>query len=132
MIDPRNPRMMPGQEPYSQRDLDRLYRLIDDAAAGDPGEAGEAEARAAFDPREIAAIVAAGDDIERCDDCGHAVDSHDRRAEDGSCEHCDDVASVGGYSPCATIGRAIDPHADHDLETCGECRIRAGIPEDFD
>lgn len=37
------PRMMPGQEPYTPEELDRLHALVHDAALGDPGEAGEIE-----------------------------------------------------------------------------------------
>lgn len=35
------PRMMPGQEPYTDEELSALYRLVADAADGDPGEENE-------------------------------------------------------------------------------------------
>jgi hypothetical protein len=35
--------MMPGQTPYTLDELERLHRLVADAAAGDPGEQGEIE-----------------------------------------------------------------------------------------
>ena len=34
-------RMMPGQEPYTDAEAKRLSALVDDAAAGDPGEQNE-------------------------------------------------------------------------------------------
>jgi len=39
---PEPPRMMPGHEPYTAAELVTLHQLVGDAAAGDPGEAGEA------------------------------------------------------------------------------------------
>lgn len=65
MIDPRAPRMMPGQEPYTQEELDRLYAAVADAADGDPGEEGEAEVLAEFSRREIDAMVAAEGTVDR-------------------------------------------------------------------
>jgi len=32
------PKMIPGQSPYTGRELELLYKLISDAADGDPGE----------------------------------------------------------------------------------------------
>lgn len=37
----RLPVMMPGQEPYTERQLAALYSLVTDAADADPGEEGE-------------------------------------------------------------------------------------------
>jgi hypothetical protein len=37
------PKMLPGQTPYSARELTTLYDLVNDAAEGDPGERGEIE-----------------------------------------------------------------------------------------
>jgi hypothetical protein len=42
------PRMMPGSEPYTDAELTRLYKLISEAAAGDPGEHYEAAALELF------------------------------------------------------------------------------------
>lgn len=42
--DPFPARMMPGQDPYTEAELEQLYELVADAADGDPGEAGEIEA----------------------------------------------------------------------------------------
>lgn len=42
--DPFPVAMMPGQAPYTEAELEQLYELVADAAAGDPGEAGEIEA----------------------------------------------------------------------------------------
>ncbi len=39
------PKMMPGQEPYTDDELRVLYAWIHDAALGDPGEVGEIEDR---------------------------------------------------------------------------------------
>jgi len=36
-------KMLPGQSPYTEAELELLYSLISDAAEGDPGEDGEAE-----------------------------------------------------------------------------------------
>jgi len=44
-IDERKPKMMPGQEPYTEEELDKLYRMIDEGAEYDPGESGEIEKR---------------------------------------------------------------------------------------
>jgi len=37
------PKMLPGQEPYTEEELRRLYSLVNNAAAEDPGEQAEAE-----------------------------------------------------------------------------------------
>jgi hypothetical protein len=39
------PRMMPGQEPYTEAETAQLYALVEDAANGDPGERDEHTAR---------------------------------------------------------------------------------------
>jgi len=36
-------RMMPGQTPYTNQELAKLYTLVSDAADGDPGEQDEAQ-----------------------------------------------------------------------------------------
>lgn len=41
LLEQLTPKMMPGQTPYTPEELDALHRMIADAAAGDPGEAGE-------------------------------------------------------------------------------------------
>lgn len=40
-IDPWHPRMLPGQEPYTQDELDLLYVAVHGAAGDDPTEYGE-------------------------------------------------------------------------------------------
>lgn len=40
--------------------------------------------------------VVADDDVETCDECGHATDDHDRRAEDRECAPC-----MRENGPCA-------------------------------
>ena len=50
--------------------------------------------------------VTRDDDIEFCADCGHAADTHDRRAEDGSCSEC---ARTDG--PCASKRIREEPTA---------------------
>jgi len=37
------PKMMPGQEPYTEEELKQLHKMVSDAAEGDPGETEEAE-----------------------------------------------------------------------------------------
>jgi len=42
--------MMPGQEPYTPEERERLYALVRDAADGDPGEQGEPRVSTALAP----------------------------------------------------------------------------------
>ena len=37
----RKPKMMPGQEPYTEEELNKLYKTIDEGAESDPGESRE-------------------------------------------------------------------------------------------
>lgn len=53
-------------------------------------------------------------DTELCTDCGHAVDGHDRRAEDGICEVCH---VIGG--PCQDVYIKHEPGCP--LEAGGDC-----------
>lgn len=67
--------------------------------------------------------------IETCADCGHATDLHDRRAEDGECEACEDQAQVGQYAPCAKVRcqcgatGTIELHGPNDqsITICANC-----------
>lgn len=38
-----------------------------------------------------------------CATCGHHIDEHDRRGEDGDCFACDRLADVGQYAPCQGV-----------------------------
>lgn len=42
-IDPGNPKMMPGQEPYTKKELKKVYGMVGGAADQDPGEGSEEE-----------------------------------------------------------------------------------------
>jgi hypothetical protein len=49
--------------------------------------------------------IVPNDDIEKCLDCGHAVDDHDRRAEDGECFVCTRLlVEQPDAAPCADTG----------------------------
>jgi hypothetical protein len=52
-------------------------------------------------------------EVETCEVCEHAVDSHDRRAEDGDCFACprDDLVCC---QPCGRRHRPCESLSEHD------------------
>lgn len=62
-------KMMPGQTPYTPKELKQLHQMVGDAAMGDPGEQGEAEVLKKYDDnvsrrRHIKVTFSDGDSLE--------------------------------------------------------------------
>lgn len=91
-IDPRHPKMMPGQAPYTPGELDILYGMVRVAAAGDPGE-GIEERDAFLD----------------LDDTHNHHDDRDAPADPNDCPGCArGVERAGGDRSPWPTRRAVD------------------------
>lgn len=122
MIDPTRPTMMPGQEPYSPADLDRLYAAVSDAGEGDPGEGAE-------HPE--------GSEPVECETCGTEVwavldwdvDGHQRVFCSPACREEDDAirARYRAAQPpvCPDCYRPGPPCPERDDGRCRHCHAQA-------
>lgn len=89
---PYQPRMMPGQTPYTENELHALERLVHTAACEDPDESREDVAYVGYTDCPCRDCMEISMDHEMCSDC-----------EAAGCDGTGECSAPGAYEGCEKI-----------------------------